>query len=320
MQSNQEILRQAYSYISQSMAGLEVENPKIDFKARWYKLTEQRGINEFIKDTSAIANSFGPGGMIIIGYDDKKKELAHAKFSDCCLKDSSQLPDLINKRIDRLFQFELIEGDILGFIVSIIYIPPSIDKPHVIRNYQTFDKVTEAIKSNDDHKIFIRRGSSTYPASKSDLELMYYDRKNVQPDYELLSTIPLPAFTLVLVPNTAGQNFLMADFNIIIENIGRRPVSISSVSFKLSLFDDPSDYEIIEFKSIAKYVVEPVILQSGELRNVHFQTETARKEPSFGLQRLSKELSEQLKHIKITAYRLTLSNGELINSSPKISC
>lgn len=319
MQSNEEILRQAYSYISQSMAGLEVENPKIDFKARWYKLTEPRGINEFIKDTSAIANSFGPGGMIIIGYDDKKKELAHAKFSDCGLRDSSQLPDLINKRVDRLFQFELIEGHILGFILSIIYIPPSIDKPHVIRNYQTFDKVTEAIKSNEDHKIFIRRGSSTYTASKSDLELMYYDRKNIKPDYEILSTIPLIAFEVALVPTTSGQNFLIADFNVITENIGRRPVSISSVSFKLSLFDDPSNYEIVEFNSLTRYISEPVILQSGELRNAHFQTETAREHPSFGLQRLSKEFNEQLKHIKITAYRLTLSNGELINSSPRIS-
>ncbi|MES2454792.1 MAG: RNA-binding domain-containing protein [Bacteroidota bacterium] len=146
MENQHQIITQAASYINQSIAGLEVKNAKIDFKASWYNLTQPPGINEFIKDTGAIANSFGPDGMIIIGFDDKKKELSHATFAESGLRDSSQLPHLINKRVDRLFYFSLIETEILGFKISILHIPPSFDKPHVTRNYQTFDKQTSPRK------------------------------------------------------------------------------------------------------------------------------------------------------------------------------
>ena len=91
------------SYIDQDLGGQEIENPKFDFKAKWYDLQKPKDINEFLKDTSAIANTFGLDGFIIIGYDSKLKSFNQVSFSDCNLKDSSHLNDLINKRVDRLF-------------------------------------------------------------------------------------------------------------------------------------------------------------------------------------------------------------------------
>lgn len=318
MINNEEVLRQAHSYISQSIGGLEVENSKIDFKAIWYDLTEPKGINEFVKDTSAIANSFGPDGMLIFGYDDKKRQLYNCTFKESGLKDSSQLPDLINKRVDRLFHFNLIEGEVLGYNISIIHIPPSMDKPHVIRNYKTFDKTTLEIKSNEDHKIFIRRGSSTYPASKSDLELMYYDRKNIQSDYEILATSPRDSFSFMLIGMTNDQYFIRAKMNIIMENVGRRPVSICKIRFRMSLFDDPSENEAADFATTMYYVSQPLILQSGELQNFNLELETGRSSIKSVLERLNVEFSNQRKHLRIFNYHVTLSNGEAVNCSLKV--
>jgi hypothetical protein len=317
MLENQQIITQAASYINQSMAGLEVENAKIDFKASWYKLNEPRGINEFLKDTSAIANSFGPDGMIIIGFDDKKKELSNAAFADSGLKDSSQLPDLINRKVDRLFHFNLIEAEILGFNIGIIHIPPSIDKPHVIRNYQTFDKQTLTVKSNEDHKIFIRRSSSTYPASKSDLELMYYDRKNIIPDYSILSTLTLSTLRLSLNGDVELARNLHGSLNIIMENIGRRPVSISSIKLELSLFDDPSVYELLKLKSTEHYVANPIIIQSGQLINAHFKVVSDPYPTQQGALSIQQEFKDQTKQLKVTNYKLNLSNGETISGPIK---
>src|ERR1700752_1194056 len=146
------LLQQARSYIDLSMGGLESENRKIEFKERWYDLTDLSGINEFLKDASAMANTFGPDGMIIVGYNDKTKSQTSATFKDSRLPDTSRIIDLINKRVDRLFEVDIIEIEINGIPTSIIHIPPSIDKPHVIRNYQTKDSKGEI--RNEANKIF----------------------------------------------------------------------------------------------------------------------------------------------------------------------
>jgi len=98
-----EIEKTVKSYIEQDLGGQEIENQKCDFKAKWYDLKNPKDINEFLKDTSAIANTFGLDGLIIIGYDNRQKSFTQASFSDSNLKDTSYLSDLINKRIDRLF-------------------------------------------------------------------------------------------------------------------------------------------------------------------------------------------------------------------------
>jgi hypothetical protein len=312
----EEIIAQAKSYISQSINNLEVENPKIDFKAIWYKLTEPKGINEFLKDSSAIANSFGPDGMIIIGFDDKSKELHDSSFKDCGLKDPSQLPDLINKKVDRLFDLNLIEAIIHDTKICIIHIPPSFDKPHVIKNYQTFHKSTSDIKSNEDHKIFIRRVSSTYPASKFDLELMYYDRKNIIPDYSIISTLPLTSIVIGLTPYTNEMYDISGFLTIILENVGRRPVSIIGFTFVFSTYEDASPSEQIELNSLSEYISNPIIIQSGQISNAIIKLSSKKTKASWTLQNILEDFeSPRLKHVKVIKYVITLSDGKQIESS-----
>ena len=74
------------SYIIQSEEGLEKENLKFDFKKKWYNLKDEGEINEFIKDTSAIANTVGLDGFIIIGFDDAEKEFQIQNFQTVALK------------------------------------------------------------------------------------------------------------------------------------------------------------------------------------------------------------------------------------------
>src|SRR4051794_34156824 len=100
------------SYLDQSQAGLEIENPKFDFKSTWYHLKKSKDINEFIKDTSAIANTFGLDGFLVVGYNDRTKEFIDSRFSDSGLPDGSQIVDMVNKRVDRLFDLKVYDFEI----------------------------------------------------------------------------------------------------------------------------------------------------------------------------------------------------------------
>ena len=220
---------------------------------------------EFIKDTSAIANTFGPDGFIIIGYDDKTKTFAECNFADSSLRDTSSITDIINKNVDRMFSIHYYEVEALSHTIGVLHIPPSIDKPHVIRLYKTFKGENQI---PHEHRIFIRKGTSTFPASKYDLDLMYYDRKNIQPDYEIyvsFSASKVAFFRHSLLDVESPIRFRIA-FSI--ENTGKRPVSITSFLITASEFTDPSDYEIYQFVGTDQRSHYTTILQSGEMQNV----------------------------------------------------
>jgi Predicted transcriptional regulator containing an HTH domain and an uncharacterized domain shared with the mammalian protein Schlafen len=304
--TKEEILSLVRTYIMQAKAGLEVENPKVDFKACWYNLTTAYGINEFVKDTSAIANTFGLDGFIIVGYDEKVKCLSNAKFLSCGLKNTSQIQDLINKKVDRLFDINIYDVVIDEIEICIIHIPPSIDKPHVIRLYQSFDKDGN-IKKVEDQKIFVRKGSTTRPAGKNDLELMYYDRKNIIPEYKILSSFKRDDFLI----NT-NRVALIATPHISFENLGRRPICISSIKLNFQQYEDASGVEILEFESSAllNYTVQP-----GELITIMVSLNYPL--PDWQLAVFNDRLisaREQIKNIINTDLQLTLTNGKKISS------
>jgi hypothetical protein len=70
------------SQITDSLSGMNKEHPKLDFKSTWYDLKNEAQINEFIKDNSAIANTPGLDGFIVIGYDDAGRSFTQAAFAD----------------------------------------------------------------------------------------------------------------------------------------------------------------------------------------------------------------------------------------------
>lgn len=254
------------SYLEQSTNGLSKENPKFDFKRDWYDLTNNKDINEFLKDTSSIANTFGPDGFIVIGFDEKTKVFKNVKFADSGLRDSNEINGLINKRVDRLFNITTEDIVIEGNSLSVIHIPPSIDKPHVIRSYQVFDK-NGTIKNIEEHKIFVRKNTNVQPATKYDLELMYYDRKNIIPEYRIQLYGFDESITFI-----KGLNNLRFNGHFSIENTGTRTISIVELKFKyqLSTGIEPP-YEFLLFSTGDRFKGKNLIIKSGEIFNSNIE-------------------------------------------------
>ena len=203
----------------------ETERRKLEAKSKWYILTKKEDIEEFCKDITAIANTPGPEGYIIIGVDEKNGTITHSPLIECGLTDESLLHDIIIRRVKPPPQFELEQINLHdGKIVDLIKIPPSLEKPHVIglyKNIQCF--------------IPVRHGTKIVPANHADLEFMYYDRKNIEPDYRigfLLNQRSL-AFNEKSLAN--NDKALHTTVNFLLQNTGRHPVAISSASLIFEL-------------------------------------------------------------------------------------
>lgn len=248
------------SYVEQSIQGLDKENPKFDFKAIWYDLKSPKGISEFLKDTTSIVNTFGPDGFIVIGFDDKKKEFTQATFKDSKLRDPADIINLINGKVDRLFILNTLDIQVKGNNLSVIHIPASIDKPHVIKKYITYENDGQP-KKEEENKIWVRKNSRTFAASKYDIDLMYYDRKNITPDYELRASF----YWKRSVININHDDKLQFDIYLTIENTGRRSVAIAQMAMTLE-FGENADIETFPMAS-DKYVATNFIIKSGEIGN-----------------------------------------------------
>lgn len=88
--------------------------------------------------SQSIANTFGLDGFIVIGFDDREKKFYPASFKDSGLKDTSDLTAIINKSVDRLFEINHHEITYKDKRLSILHIPPSLNKPHVLRVHRVF--------------------------------------------------------------------------------------------------------------------------------------------------------------------------------------
>jgi hypothetical protein len=298
------------SYIEQALSGYSKENPKFDFKRDWYDLKSKKGINEFLKDTTAIANTFGPEGFLVIGFDDKAKKFRDTSFSMSGLKDPNELNGLINKRVDRLFDINIEDIDYEGHSLSVINVPPSIDKPHVIKNYQTFEK-DGSLKTSEEHVIFVRKNTSSLKASKYDLELMYYDRKNIIPEYRI---------NLYCYEKNSGfiKDSISFRFEglITIENTGSRTISIVEFEFiyPLSTGIDPP-FENLSFTTKDKLKHQNLIIKSGEIYNskirFYCHSEHISKDDIGELNSRKKEYFER------SPIRVHLYNGKIIETKIK---
>lgn len=214
-------------YILELSRGLfelqESEKRKLEFKRQWYDLTNAKNVEEFCKDIAAMANTPGPTGFIVIGLAEDGT-LTNSPISNCGLADVSLITNLVIKRVRPTIQFEIdtitIEEE-ENKVISVIKIPPSLDKPHVIGRYKT-----------QQNYIPIRNGTQIFPANNADLEYMFYDRKNVITDYRI-------AFLRIqqnLVANTSqesGDRILTINLNFILQNVGRYPITISNATLKI---------------------------------------------------------------------------------------
>jgi len=217
--------------IQNSINELEVESPKFDFKRKWYNLKEKFEINEFVKDTTAIVNTVGLDGFIIIGFDDKEKKYHPAKFTDCGLNDPADLQNLIIKKCSDLFEVNSHDFEIYGNQISVIHIPPFKFKPVVIPNYET--QTRKGVLKKIEHRIFVRKNARTFPANKMDLDKMYYDRKNVEIEFEYY----IDFLEAQKHSQSFGQDirnlrkYNRVNLEFIIENLGRRTLAIKQAAF-----------------------------------------------------------------------------------------
>ncbi|WP_426583191.1 AlbA family DNA-binding domain-containing protein [Mucilaginibacter sp. R-33] len=291
--------------IQQSLGGQEIENLKIDCKTKWWDLKDLSGRSEFLKDTSAIANTFGLDGFIIIGYNDKTKDFNPAQFSDCGLKDSADIRNLIIRSIDMVFDLNTFDVTIGGNKLSVIHIPPSVDKPHVLKVYNRSDK--QGIRE-EFNKIFIRKNSSNHVASKNDIDIMYYDRKNIIPDYKILVSVKAQCLKILAGRQAGVVTDMHLDPVLTFENQGSRPMAIIGIKIRLSEYNDPRPHEQYTFESIS--LVIPIIVPVNNIVN---------QVPSLyalDLNGITKEvvdsINRNIKNIKADNIQLTLNSGEEI--------
>jgi hypothetical protein len=201
----------------------QVEENKIELKSEWYNFLDRDNKkqveSEFLKDLTAIANTAGPTGYLIIGINEKSGELKNSPFSECGLQDVSAMQKLVVKSVNKPIDFEYLElnisEDSKSFIIGVFIIPPSLEKPHVI-SYYLSKKSKEII-----NYIPVKKTTGIHPATRSDIEFMYYDRKNIEPEYAL----EIKSYKPQLVINTS-QNELRIDFQICFQNYGRKPITI----------------------------------------------------------------------------------------------
>jgi Putative DNA-binding domain len=303
-----EIEKLVASYIEHSQEGLEKEHPKFDFKREWYDLKSDKGLSEFIKDTTAMANTVGLDGFIVIGFDDETKAFHQATFRDSRLGDTSELIGLVNKKVDTLFDLNTFDIMVDGHKLSVIHIPPSINKPHVIKLHKTYDN-GGALRKEEENRVLVRKGTATRSASKYDFELMYYDRKNITPDYELHSSFASQFSVNIL-------DRLQLRIPLTIENTGRRPVAMREISLTIEFGSGPSLEKILMI-SEPIYKRANIIIDSGKIWNdlVEFLGNSTMTFPDQAdLNAKRSYYHHERPNMKYSNLNIVLANGTNLNS------
>ena len=216
----------------------QVEEAKVEFKRKWYDFSnkENRKIteSEFLKDLVSIANTPGPEGYLIIGVDEKSGMLFNSPLNNSGLGDLTNIRNLIVKYVDLPVRFDFQEIKLDEKILSIFRVPPSLDKPHVIKLYIS--------KSGAEHQNFIpvRKLTGIFPASRSDIEFMYYDRKNIEPEYalEIKTFKPHLAFN-----GFTSTRKIETNLELCFQNFGRKPIALGEITL---ILDIPPEVDIDE--------------------------------------------------------------------------
>lgn len=310
--NRKEVVEKSIELLSHSLEGFEVESPKIDFKRNWYDLSKKRGVNEFVKDTSAIANTIGLDGFIIIGYDDKEKEFFNTKFSESKISDSARIPDMIIKKCSEGFTVNTYDFKFKNHELSVIHIPPVLYKPIVILEYQKYDK-NDQLKNREYQRVFVRKNSRNDYATKNDFELMYYDRKNIQADFDyFIDIIDFKTETTNIWRNskkTELHNLISIQF--LIENLGRRNLAIkkSYILVKTENKEFHLKAESIEDEKGLRRKVKSFICNINQNDNLMLR-----------LLYSENDAETSIKNLKVRTIKVVfeLSNGTKITKSSKI--
>lgn len=250
------------------------ENNKIDLKSEWYKLDQEEGQAEFAKDVCAIANTFGLEGCIIIGLKESG-ETFDAPVISSGIKDVNNIYQVLVKHTNPAPSIEIDVIKIGECNISIVKIPPSLDKPHFVKKHKT--------RLN---AIFVRSGTSTKLANRSDIDLMYYDRKNIEPEYNaIIEIFSKDSFNFYPAKDHDRKPVLQINVKAFIQNIGRRPIAFKECSLVFEKNDSPEGslsflfnlkkylLNSHEFPCRGNVLIEPIILKSNDVTFISFDFE-----------------------------------------------
>ena len=166
------------------------EGPKLDFKLKIDLYTES-GKKEFAKDVSAIANSKGGRGYLIIGVADKTKELVG--LSDEEVFEEERVQQVVSSRCEPPIPVDVAFINIEGKKLGIITIYDGNQKPYQLKETGAFyirrGSTTDIMRKQEILNLFEENLDitiETFPIMKSDAKLLdinliesYFKKKNI---------------------------------------------------------------------------------------------------------------------------------------------
>ncbi|MEZ4776958.1 MAG: ATP-binding protein [Bacteroidia bacterium] len=303
-----QVMNLVRSYINQSLAGLKKENNNFDFKRKWYDLSMTNGIYEFLKDVSAMANTIGGDSYIVIGYDEDKNKFYPTRFEDSKLNDVNELMGIIAKHIDRAFIIDHFEIEYENNPLSVIYIPNSHDKPHVIRMHIQED--SNGNKKTFEQRIYLRNSTGTKLASRADLDLIYHDRKGFIIEYSV---------AVGLTNINFGQNYSELWMNI--ENVGQRTIAICKVEFSVSVNENLHVFSSAESytQNNTNYHIrhQPIRIPPNDIRSFSLRF-TISKDDNQYIHHDFNALQKDRLNVAFDTFAITMMNGKKLHVSPEI--
>ncbi|MBN1935629.1 MAG: ATP-binding protein [Anaerolineae bacterium] len=145
------------------------EGAKIEFKEQ-LDLSSRTGKAEFVKDVTAIANTTGGDGQLVIGVMDARRRSPGSSITEWLTGFSVLDPDQLQGQMTQAiahfveppFEIRYVQAFYPGLDISlgIIAVPTSQCRPHVIKN--DGDRIYAG-------QIFVRRGSQIALASRQDI-------------------------------------------------------------------------------------------------------------------------------------------------------
>jgi hypothetical protein len=252
--TEKEVFEKVKALLNKAQIGLSIENPKVDFKREWYNLKDQDQISEFCKDVTAIANTVGLEGYIIIGYDEKNKSFHKSTIQNSGLTDI-EINQLLIKHVDGEVYINIYDLIIAENHLSVISIPLQFNKPFIVRNYRQKNK-------DITHRIFVRKASGNSIANKYDLDFIYYDRKNVIPEIGFNIYIQNISFSY-------GGKPVLCSVSLAFENYGIKPICFDAVTIVIPFTESSFMLEITENaveRNSIKIKNNPLNIKGGEIR------------------------------------------------------
>ncbi|MEW6144855.1 MAG: ATP-binding protein [Thermodesulfobacteriota bacterium] len=201
--------------------GGTVENKKLELKSKWYDLKDADQRMNFCRDVSAIANTIGLEGYLIIGINEKNGAITNSPFKESGLNDKSEISGLLRKYVNPEPDCEIEEVELAynneKNILSVIKIPNTKNKPYVVGKYKYCQNY-----------IPVRKDGSINSASRLDLDEMYAERKGLELEYD----IEVHKISNEPIFNQIGQHeqFFRLSLDFSIHNKGSRAIAINKVS------------------------------------------------------------------------------------------